>query len=451
MSYMKYLWKILGIPPFGVWEGVPLYADAASPGAMHLLGERLASQIRQGSDVSIEQYASIWTHALRHLGDNAINHDSISFLIVNSICGILGFQWQARDNPNYVLACHLPHALCNEIILRINTLFISKNPNVNKTLISPLICPISQLVRIVRDAEWHYNDPEKWQRSVPTHLWLDLLREDCHRVAVFAALYMLRSFVGRWDNLSGLHRLWAYHDFFKSTVNLEVADLPSIHQFLTQLQRSIPALNEDVGKKIEDSNSDHDDDSDVRYQVSSRGAHQTDYFTEEEKHFDKTDVLRNALLALAMFVGITALHASWAYRYYIPFLSDLNLVDKLLEALLSGLVKYSLKDIEDLHSEDQFKKPIFLQYLEQTVTYYTGLIRLLLTSSAAQYSWLDVAVLENLSEFAMYRGGFDIMFSPKVIIDIFEIIVLINEGLRKNTTSTHNPTDNSISQNLVDG
>ncbi|KIJ53106.1 hypothetical protein M422DRAFT_242216 [Sphaerobolus stellatus SS14] len=454
---MKHHWKILGIPPFGVWEGVPHYPDVVYSFAMHTLGECLTSQISQGSDVNIEQYASIWTHALRHLDGGGYERDLITFQIANSICGILGFQLQNVNHAQYIWVHRLPHALCDEIILRINTLFISKNPIVNKSLISSLICPISRLVWIVRDTELHYNDPEKWQRSVPTRLWLDLLREDCHRVAVFAAL-----------------RHGFNHDLFKSTVNLEVADLLSIHQFLAQLQRSIPALNEDVGEKIEDSDSDHDDDSDVRYLVSSRGAHKTDYFTEEEKHFDETDVLRDALLALAMvkwpengsepssacikailfglrddddFVRITALHVAWAYRHYIHFLSNLNLVNELLEALLRGLVEYSLPDVKDLHGEDHFKRPIFLQHLEQTVTYYTGLIRSLLTSSAAQCSPLDVAVLEKNSDFAMYRGGFDIKFSLMVIIELFEIIVLINEGLRKNITHTHNPTDMSISQN----
>ncbi|KIJ53115.1 hypothetical protein M422DRAFT_25632 [Sphaerobolus stellatus SS14] len=295
---------------------------------------------------------------------------------------------------------------CAEILLRINWLFASKGSKEKKDNALYLLYPILLIVRKTPEARQVYANIT--YGSIPTRLWLDLLRGNYHWVSVCIALRILTSMVETGNKESPFNRIWTYHKFFKSSVELTVQDQQLLAMFLDDLPSRRQMWNQGNSKK-QPGRPDEENNSDDGRLSEGKGRELNLYFAEKDGYFETIQVLRDILVAMGMtrwsenpgsktstvFINaiifglqdtyapstrISALHAAWAYSDYIRRISDGSLGSQLFSALLNSLGSsvetVSRIDIDEPTSE-------FMAHLEQTIAYHLGLIHMLLMAFTA--------------------------------------------------------------------
>ncbi|KIJ53112.1 hypothetical protein M422DRAFT_242225 [Sphaerobolus stellatus SS14] len=310
-----------------------------------------------------------------------------------------------------------------------------------------------------------YIKPELWQSSIPTSLWLNLLREGHHRVSICAALSLLSDIISRFNRESPFNQIWTFLGFFKSTIFLHVEDQQRIYNLLTRIGSRAPDFAKTITKQnyanVEDDEDEDDSDSesDIEHGYISRGKEIKDCFKEQEKYINYPKALRDVFIALAMlkwpedldgseptipfvklilfgmqdelpYYRVSALYTAWAYRQKLRRISTLGLANQLLEVLLNGIGN-AVETVTSLDEKEDLEGTVVLTHLETTITYYLGLIQIVFSSQSTKCSLLEPIAMKSLSKIATYIKRSPMEFNLKLIVELLDVFAFLNEACRE--------------------
>lgn len=348
--------------------------------------------------------------------------------------------------------------------MRLNRIFTSPNLEDKRVTAVSLICPASLLIQSVCEKGCLHNSLQELVEILPIQLWIKLLRGHFDPAAIYAALGILGCIVRAKDDKCPFQTLWNYNDSFNSTIKFDEEDQILFYQTLHKICNALPKsvvffmnVNNDINQDGLDEEN-HNDRS--LPSTSSRVSAHKAYFEEQAGYFKPEKALQDILIAMgslewsqnvldnqsrmliikvlifgfhqvSSFTQVVTLHAAWAYCHNLCPISDSGIADSFLAALLKGLGN-SIGVIEELTQNNKSQDSMFQKHLEQTITYYCDLIKILWSLPPSECPRLHSAALNTLPKIAdmtQYIGKSGMAFKCQTVVHFMETIALINGHL----------------------